>query len=149
MGVTGERMSAAEFRAQQAKPQTVEGPKAPKGKKQWALGRLPLGMMNQTEQRFLDEYIVPFFNAKDIVWWAFEAFKLRLADNTFLTIDFALMRSDGSFELVDVKGSKAMIEDDAWVKLKVARDKFPFRFFITWPLARKAGSGWHFEEVGR
>jgi hypothetical protein len=66
--------------------------------------------------------------------------------NTFLTVDFALMRKDGSFELVDVKGSKAMMEDDAWVKLKVARDRFPFRMFIAVPQKR---GGWDFEEVGR
>jgi hypothetical protein len=145
-GVSGDRISAAEFREMQAKPKApAQGPAAPKGKQQWALGRMPQGLMNKTEERFLAEYIAPFMAAGEIVWWCFEGFKLRLADNTFLTVDFALMRKNGEFELVDVKGCKAMIEDDAWVKLKVARDKFPFRFFVTWPLPKR--SGWHFEEV--
>ena len=147
--MAGEKISIAEYRELQGKPKpSVEGPAAPKGKALYALGRLPSGTMNKTEERFLHEYVEPWFAVREIVWWCFEGFKLRIAPATFIEIDFAIMRKDGSFELVDVKGSPAIIQDDAHVKMKVAASIFPFRFFYAWPRPKKEG-GWHFEQVGR
>jgi hypothetical protein len=148
-------MSAAEFRELQGRPKApVQGPAAPhavKGKPQYALGRLPQGVMNKTEERFLAEYITPFSAAGEIVWWAFEGIKLRIAPNTFITVDFALMRANGAFELVDVKAQRFLVEDDAHVKMKVAADRYPFRFFYAWPMGGTTAKtkGWHFEAVGR
>jgi len=57
----------------------------------------------------------------EIVWWAFEPIKLRLAERTFYTPDFAVLKSDGLFELHEVKG---FWQDDARVKWKVVKEKF-------------------------
>lgn len=62
---------------------------------------------------------------KEFVWVAFEGIKLKLADKTYYTPDFFLMRSDGTLECHEVKGHW---EDDARVKIKCAAEKFPFRF---------------------
>src|SRR6266567_7806807 len=59
----------------------------------YALGRLKTGEMNKTEAAY-DQHLWQRFFAKEILWHKFEAVKLRLADNTFLTVDFAVMRAD-------------------------------------------------------
>lgn len=61
----------------------------------------------------------------EVPWFAYEAVKLRLADKTFLTVDFALILKDGTFELHETKG---FMEEDANVKLKVAAAQYPFVF---------------------
>jgi hypothetical protein len=107
-----------------------------------ALGRLPTGTMNKTERSYacrLDQ----MKHAGKILWFGFEAIKLRLADNTFYTPDFAVMADDGVIELHEVKG---FWTDDARVKIKVAADKFPFRFMAMKPRTLKAGGGWEVEE---
>ena len=78
----------------------------------------------------------------EVVAWAYEAVKLRLADKTFYTPDFVVIRADGGIELHEVKGHW---EDDARVKIKVAATQHPwFRF-----LAVKAGkTGWQYETFG-
>lgn len=145
----------AEFRELQGRPKgPVEGPRAPgdvKGKPQYALGRLPPGVMNKTEERFLEEWIKPLVLSGDVLWWAFEGIKLRLAPNTFLTADFAVMAGDGLLDIIDVKPAAHLIEDDAAVKMKVAADRYPFRFFYVWRMGGTTARtrGWHFEPVGR
>lgn len=127
----------------------VEGPRAPqavKGNPMYALGRLPSGVMNKTEERYLDQVIKPMMLSGELVWWAFEGIKLRLADHTFLEIDFAQMRSTGVLELVDVKGAEHLITDDANVKMKVAAERFPFPLFFAWPAGKR---GFHVRLVGR
>jgi hypothetical protein len=137
-------MSAAEFRAMQGKPKPpVQGPAAPNS--QFALGRLPQGVMNKTEQRFLDWYIAPRVAAGDIVWWAFEGIKLKLAPSTFVTADFNVMFASRELWLFDVKGAKHLVEEDARAKLKIAADKYPLPLFLAWP----DGKGFHIEPVGR
>lgn len=65
--------------------------------------------------------------AGEIRWYAFEPFKLRLADRTTYTPDFILWMQDGSMQAHEVKG---FWRDDARVKFKVAREMFRmFRFF--------------------
>jgi hypothetical protein len=130
------RISAKQYQALASKPSA---------KKQYALGRLKPGTMNKTEAAYAG-YLDTLKSLGDVLWWEFEGIKLRLADNTFLTMDFAVMNSAFEMELVDVKGSFAMIEDDAWAKTKVAAAKFPFRFFVVVPVDRKF-SAWKVEEV--
>lgn len=81
-----------------------------------------------------------------IQWWRFEALKVRLADKTFVTADFAVLAHDGTLELHDVKGRKGdgyWCEEDAKIKLKVLAETFPAVVKIVWP--NKAGE-WQ-EEV--
>jgi hypothetical protein len=61
----------------------------------------------------------------DILWYRFEGLKLRLADNTFYTPDFAVMAADGVMECHEVKG---FWRDDARAKIKIAAEQYPFRF---------------------
>lgn len=98
-----------------------------------ALGRLKAGAMNRTEARYADS-LKARQAAGDVLWHRFEGLKLRLADSTFYTPDFAVMRADGQIECHEVKG---YWQDDARVKIKVAAEMYPFRFIAV--TASKAG----------
>jgi hypothetical protein len=116
-----------------------------RGKREFALGRLPKGEMNKTEARYQREVIDPGLANGEILWAKFEGIKLKLAPNTFLTIDFAIQRANRELELIDVKGAAIMFAEDAKAKMKIAANQYPFRFFVTWPIR---GIGWHREEIG-
>lgn len=103
-----------------------------------ALGRLKAGAMNKTEQAY-GAYLETLKSAKEIDWYKFEGVKLRLADNTFYTPDFAVMGANGLMEMHEVKG---FWQDDARVKIKVAADLYPFRFIAVKARAKKNGGGW-------
>ncbi len=108
----------------------------------FALGRLKTGQMNKTEEAYFAELNTQKSSGL-IAWFKFEGVKLRLADNTFYTPDFAVMRADGTMELHEVKG---FWTDDARVKIKVAADMYPFRFIALKAKRKKAGGGWQQEE---
>lgn len=100
---------------------------------------MPTGHMNKTESAYAD-YLQLLFKAGEILWFKFEGIKLRLADKTFYTGDFAVMTKDGVLEIHEIKG---FLRDDANVKTKVAAALYPFRFFII----RKQKSGWKVDRV--
>lgn len=106
----------------------------------FALGRLPTGTMNKTEQAY-DAYLQALKHTGDVLWHKFEGVKLRLADATFYTPDFAVLPSSGVLEMHEVKG---FLRDDANVKIKVAASIYPFRF----KMVRRKGSGWTVQEIG-
>lgn len=112
------------------------------GPGRYALGRLPVGKMNKTEEAY-DKHLWSLRHAGQVLWHAFEALKLRLADSTFYTPDFAVLASDGFMELHEIKGHW---EEDARVKIKVAAAMFPFRFKAFKAQAKKSGGGWIEEE---
>lgn len=112
----------------------------------FALGRLKTGERNKTESAF-EEHLADLQKGGAVLWYRFDAIKLRLADNTFLTVDFSVMRFDGVLEMIDVKGSKGIFQEDAKVKLKVAAASFPFVFKIAVPVPKKNGGGWIIEEI--
>ena len=112
-----------------------------------ALGRLKTGQVNQTEAAYA-ELLELRKCAGEVSWYRFEGIKLRLADNTFYTPDFAVMLSGGEMELHEVKGSLSYIMDDAKVKIKVAAEMYPFRFVLVARRAKKRGGGWDVQEVG-
>lgn len=104
------------------------------------------GTMNKGEARYAD-HLEQSRKAGVILWWRFEAAKIRLADNTFLTPDFMVLLLDGSMEFHDIKGRKGdgyWCEEDAKIKLKVAAETFPAKFKIVWP--DKSGV-WQHEEL--
>ena len=107
----------------------------------FALGRLKPGVMNKTERAYADT-LEWRRRAGDVVWFKFEAIKLRLADNTFYTPDFAVMAADGVIECHEVKG---FWQDDARAKIKVAADLYPFRFIAVKARTKKSGGGWEVE----
>jgi hypothetical protein len=107
----------------------------------YALGRLPVGTMNKTEAAYA-EHLELRLRAREIQWWKFEGIKLRLADNTFYTCDFAVLAADSVLEMHEVKGHW---QDDARVKIKVAASLYPFRFIAVTQIAKKWGGGWQEE----
>lgn len=108
-----------------------------------ALGRLKDGEMNKTELAY-SQYLEALKACGEVVWWKFEAIKLRLADNTHYTVDFFVMKSNGELEAHEVKG---YMFDDANVKIKIAASIFPFRFFIARAKQKKDGGGFSIREV--
>lgn len=110
----------------------------------FALGRLKTGERNKTEQAY-ENFLTALQHAGSILWFKFEGIKLRLADNTFYTPDFAVMLASGQMELHEVKG---FMQEDANVKVKVAAEMYPFRFVIVRTKPKKEGGGWKFQEVG-
>ena len=113
--------------------------------KKKATGRRPKqpGEMNNTEKEYAVQ-LEALLQAGEILWYAYEAIKLRLAERTWLTIDFFVMQKDGALEAHEVKGG--FWEDDARVKMKVAAEKYPFRIIAAQKLAEKHGGGWKVEE---
>lgn len=107
-----------------------------------ALGRLKVGQMNKTEAAY-GESLEQRKAAGEVAWFKFEGVKLRLADNTFYTPDFAVMLADGRMEMHEVKG---YWQDDARAKIKIAADMYPFRFIALKAKAKKDGGGWSEED---
>lgn len=112
----------------------------------YALGRLKSGQQNRTEEAF-DRHLAKLQHAGEILWYRFEGIKLRLADRTHITVDFAVMRRDGLLEMIDVKGAAAVVMDDSKAKIKIAAEQFPFVFKLAFPVAKKDGGGWRIEEI--
>jgi hypothetical protein len=160
-----ERMTADQYRQSQGLPPRGSNPTVsfrrgeqldrhgalvagPAGKAQHMLGRLGVGIMNKTEARFEREVLAPAKERGEIAWYGFEAVKFRIAANRcWLTIDFLVLYADGHFEAIDVKGARAIVEEDAKVKMKVAAASFPIRFRYAFPRPRKLGGGWLMQEV--
>jgi hypothetical protein len=104
----------------------------------FARGKLKPRKMNKTEAAYA-QHLNALKLAGDVLWFEFEGIKLRLADDTQYTADFFVLTRDGVLEVHETKG---FWRDDARVKIKVAAEKYPFRFFgIT-----KDKTGWAREE---
>ena len=106
----------------------------------------PVTGMNITETKYakrLEEMRL----LGEIIEWKFEPIKLRLADSTFYTPDFAVQLPDHTLELHDVKGRSGAgpggWEEDARVKIKVAAKLYPWFRFVG---ACKSGLGWKRED---
>jgi hypothetical protein len=99
--------------------------------------------MNGTEQEYADR-LEDLKYMGEIVWYGFEAIKLKLADNTFYTPDFVVVNDEYEIEIHEVKG---FWRDDARVKIKVAAEKYQlFRFIAASKISKKDGGGWRIEE---
>jgi hypothetical protein len=107
-----------------------------------ALGRLPTGTMNKTETLYSQQLELRL-RAGELLWYRFEGIKLRLAEKTFITIDFAVMLANKQLEMHEVKGGHW--EDDARAKTKIAAAQYPFQFIAVTPIAKKHGGGWREE----
>lgn len=108
-----------------------------------ALGRLKTGQLNKTEMEYF-RYLKLREAAGEVRWFKFEGIKLRLADNTFYTPDFAVMVESGQLECHEVKGG--YWQDDARAKIKIAADMYPLRFLAITRKPQKDGGGWATEE---
>lgn len=144
---SGGRRAAAARAEQAARPAapayrpvaTSSGPAANAAK---ASGRTRhrLGEMNGTEQSYA-LHLQDLVAKGEVVWWTFEAIRLRLADKTTLTVDFFVMRAGGALEAHELKGKDKHWEDDARVKIKVAAELYPFQFYGV----HRAGGEWQYE----
>lgn len=135
-----------QLQARQAKSKSPAPKQSTSKAKLHALGRKKKGEMNATEAKFAN-YLRGLEITGEILWWRHEGIKLQLADNTTLNVDFNVMYADGLLVMIDVKGAKAIIEEDAKVKMKVAAEQFPFVFRYAFPRQKKDGGGWIIEEV--
>lgn len=103
----------------------------------------PRDRMNKTERLYSQLLELERVTGEISAWW-FESVKLRLADNTYYTPDFAVMRG-GKLEFHEVKGG--FWRDDARVKIKVAAELYkPFKFISMFKIREKDGGGWKREE---
>ncbi len=85
--------------------------------------------MNKAETRYAQQ-LEALKDTGFILRYRFEAVKLRLADRTYLTMDFMVQMPDGGIEFHDVKAfwkkaGKVGIEEDAAIKMKVAAEQYP------------------------
>ena len=88
--------------------------------------------MNKTEALYA-QILELRKRAGEILEWAFEPEKFRLADNTFYCPDFRIVMADLSVEFHEVKAkwSNGQVGlDDAKVKIKVAAEMHPYRFLV-------------------
>lgn len=93
--------------------------------------------MNKTERRY-SLRLDAFRMGKEILWWAFESIKFRLADRTWYTPDFVIIRRDKSMEFHEVKGG--FIYDDSKVKFKTCREIYSQ--LGTWRMMQWKGGEW-------
>jgi len=108
-----------------------------------SLGRLAPGTMNKTEAKYA-AHLDRLKLAGDVLWYGFEAMTFKLAHDCRLTPDFIILRPDMSLAAHDVKGSPAIVSDDAKVKMRVAANLMPLPFFYAFP---RKGGGWDLDEV--
>jgi hypothetical protein len=100
------------------------------------------GVMNRLEADYA-AHLDARQDVGEILRWRFEPVKLRLADKTYYSPDFLVIRDDLSVELHEVKG---FMREDAAIKLKVAAEQFAFFRFMLATRKRKADP-WTVREV--
>ena len=109
-----------------------------------ALGRLPKGQMNKTEEAYAAR-LEAEKAAGRIIDWKFHAIKVRLADNAYYEADFLVLHSDMSLAIHEVKGG--FTTDKAQLKIKLVAELLPwFRMLKATKLPAKLGGGWKIEE---
>lgn len=90
-----------------------------------AYGHHKAGVMNSTEIAYCRILELQRANGTIKEWW-FEAITLKLAADCRYTPDFMVQMPDDTIEFHETKGG--IWRDDSRVKIRVAADKFPFRF---------------------
>lgn len=106
--------------------------------------------MNKTEQVY-EGYLAGLKLAGVIEDFWYEAWSLKIADDTRYTPDFIVLR-DGFIEAHEVKAGKMdkagkfipLSEDASRIKIRVAAETFPLRFV----LACLYKGEWHFKQIG-
>lgn len=76
-------------------------------------------------------------NDQHVVWYAFEAIKIRIGLKCWFTPDYLVQYLDGHMELHDCKGTKGgkyRAEDDAIVKARSVSAHFPLPVYFVWRL---------------
>ena len=100
------------------------------------------GVMNKLESAY-HELLDDRFRRGEVLWFRYEAITLKLAHDTRLTPDFAVMLADRTLEFHETKGPFA--REDSLVKLKCAAEMFPAVFRL---VTRSKDGAWDIREVG-
>ncbi len=101
--------------------------------------------MNQTEGKFAN-ILWGMMHSGEILDYSFEPEKFRLAQKTFLKIDFRVTLPNFQNVFVEVKGG--FIREDAMVKLKLVAEHHPYVFFLAqfkdnwWTVTRLPSGKW-------
>ena len=115
------------------------------GVKRWqALGRLPKGQMNNTEQAYAKRLDLLKMQG-DVLDWKFHAMRVRLANNTWYETDFIVLHKDMTLAIHETKGEYT--SEKGQMKIKLAAEALPwFRFYKCIKVAEKNGGGWKIED---
>lgn len=109
-----------------------------------ALGRLPKGRMNKTEEAY-SRHLEQQKQAGLVLDWKFHPMRIRLADNTFYEVDFLVLHSDMRIAIHETKGG--FTTDKGQMKIKVCAEVLPWFVMIkATKLPAKLGGGWKLEE---
>lgn len=113
-------------------PKFNDPPKPTKPSLKAKTTRHQTGKMNGAEKKY-SEHLTNLVRSSEILEWAFEPEKFRLADSTYYTPDFRVIKMDGAVEFHEVKAfwknrGKAGWMEDARVKIKVAAEQHPYPF---------------------
>jgi len=100
------------------------------------------GVMNKLESAY-HELLDDRFRRGEVLWFRYEAITLKLAHDTRLTPDFAVMLADRTLEFHETKGPFA--REDSLVKLKCAAEMFPAIFRL---VTRDKDRGWGSKVIG-
>lgn len=110
-----------------------------------SLGRKKAGEMNKTESAYAKR-LESLRASGEILWFAFEAITLKLANALRYTPDFVVILPDGRIQLHEVKGARVIFRDDAKAKVKMAAQKFQWaEMIVVFPKARSKMTEWEFE----
>jgi len=90
-----------------------------------AFGQHKAGIMNSTEKAYAQILELQKANGTIKGWW-FEAMTFKLGSDCRYTPDFMVQMPSDEIEFHEIKGG--VWRDDSRVKLRMAADKFPFRF---------------------
>lgn len=90
------------------------------------IGTKPHRGMNKWEAQF-SQTLEYRKSAGELVWWAFEPFRIRLAEDCWYRPDFVTVDANGKTEIYEVKGFMRVA---ARLRLKVAAEKLPYPFYL-------------------
>lgn len=109
-----------------------------------ALGRLPKGRMNKTEEEY-SKLLERRKQAGEILDWKFHPMNVRLAAGVFYEVDFLVLTADLQVQIHETKGGYTT--DKGQMKIRLCADVLPwFAMFKAQKLPKKAGGGWKIEE---
>jgi hypothetical protein len=97
--------------------------------------------MNKLEAAYA-EHLEQLLRAGLIAFWKWDCLSLKLAKNTHYRTDFLVMQTDGCLEVHETKGNH--MEEDAWLKLKMVAELFPFPVML---VRKDKAKGWDIAEV--
>ena len=108
-------------------------------KRSYGKGRKRRGVMNRLEGAYANHLDQEKREGR-IEYWVFESVKFGIGAGAWFCPDFMIMRTDGQIEFHETKG---FMREAANFRLKVAADKYPFRFV----LIKLMKSGWIRKEI--